>query len=138
MNDFFSSEKQKTIEKDDGRIIKCLKATDAEYKGCGEAYITTIRQNRIKGWIYHEKATLNLVCIHGCVNFVLINPKSLQQYAVKITDKFPTRLTIYPKTWFGFSNKSNFESKILSIMDVEHSDVEVRKAKLSQFPLDLF
>ncbi|MFW5625378.1 MAG: dTDP-4-dehydrorhamnose 3,5-epimerase, partial [Campylobacter hyointestinalis] len=51
----------KQIYNPKGNIFHAMKNSDIGYLGFGEAYFSTIDQNKIKGWKKHTKMTLNLI-----------------------------------------------------------------------------
>ena len=61
----------KQIMSEDGAVFHAMKDTDKGFAGFGEAYFSTVKQGRIKGWKKHREMTMNLVVIFGCVKFVL-------------------------------------------------------------------
>ena len=56
-----------------GDIFHVMKKNDDGFCGFGEAYLTKINHNEIKGWTKHKEMTLNLVVFCGEVEFIIHN-----------------------------------------------------------------
>ena len=65
----------KRIKNPKGDILHALKCTDEGFGGFGEAYFTQIHSKEVKGWKRHNKMTLNLVVVAGCVKFVIYDDR---------------------------------------------------------------
>ena len=71
MNFFLTEEK--IINHEKGNIFHIIKKDSSGYNGFGEAYISSVNANSIKGWKMHKQMTLNLLVILGKIRFVIFN-----------------------------------------------------------------
>ena len=112
---------------ENGSIMHVLKKSDSTFNGFGEAYISTINHNKIKGWKRHEKMTCNIVVPVGKVKFILYCQNSFEEYI--LSNEEYSRLTIPASTWFAFKGLSN-TNLFLNIADIAHDDDEVETLPL--------
>ena len=127
----------KTITADDGNIYHIMKKDDDGYIGFGEAYLTTIKQGKIKAWKRHQKMTDNLVVTTGRVRFVIFDdcehsPTNgfFQEVLLSAEDRI--RLTIPPLLWFGFQGVGDGVSTILNIASIPHEPSEVDRKEFNK------
>ena len=58
------------LDQPEGSVMHGLKKSDKSFSGFGEAYFSTVKFNKIKGWKLHKKMTLNLVVPHGEIRII--------------------------------------------------------------------
>ena len=122
----------KKISLCDGDVLHGLKKSDTTFNQFGEVYFSVINFNKIKAWKRHNKYTLNLIVPYGNVNFVFINEEG-EFIKYSIGENNYKRLTIPPKTWFGFKGINSPKSIITSIIDFVHDPNEVEKKDINKF-----
>jgi len=120
-----------------GDILHCMKDCDRGYSGFGEAYISKVKPDQIKGWNRHKKMTLNFIVPIGSIKFVIIddNIKSFRKDNIAEVELSPQnyqRLTVPPGLWVGFQNTSKTDSLLLNIADIKHVPTEKESMPLSK------
>jgi|TARA_Y100000389_G_scaffold168042_1_gene173511 dTDP-4-dehydrorhamnose 3,5-epimerase len=120
----------KKISHPNGDIFHAMKAKDESFLGFGEAYFSSINQNKIKGWKKHTKMTLNLITAIGKIHFVIHDNKSF--FSVVLSKNNYQRLTIAPGLWVAFKGLSS-ENIILNISNIEHNPNESINLDLNSF-----
>jgi dTDP-4-dehydrorhamnose 3,5-epimerase len=63
------------IADDRGTILKMQERSDAEFKGFGEIYFSTIYPGVVKGWHLHKEAVLNYAVVKGMIKLVLYDDR---------------------------------------------------------------
>ena len=121
----------KKFRLDEGDVMHALKDNEDEFCGFGEAYFSTIRYNKIKGWKRHLKMTMNLIVPVGEVQFNFYDFKKNILDNIIIGKENYCRITVPPKVWFGFKGLSSNTSYILNISNTSHDPLEVERQPLS-------
>tara|TARA_B100000242_G_scaffold265989_1_gene214502 strand:+ start:1239 stop:1667 length:429 start_codon:yes stop_codon:yes gene_type:complete len=124
----------KPLEKfnlEEGDVFHALKASEPEFNGFQEAYFSTIKKDRIKGWKRHLRMTMNLIVPVGNVQFNFYDDRKLLIKNIVIGEKNYSRITVPPMIWFGFKGISNNTSYILNISDVLHDPSEQERKPLT-------
>lgn len=89
-----------------GEVRRVMRGTDPGYFGFEEVYISTINENRIKGWKRHNEMTLNLVPVFGLIKVAVaecVSAKKIQDYGIyELSIENYGRLTIPPGYWVAF------------------------------------
>ena len=116
--------KLKIIENKKGNILHVLKKTELSYKGFGEAYISKILYGQTKGWKKHLKMHMNLIVIHGQVEFRFRENKDSFVRSYKLGNDNYGRLYVPPGLWMSFTGLKGGENIILNISDIEHDNEE--------------
>ena len=57
---------------DSGSVMHVIKKSDATFSDFGEAYISTVKKNCVKGWKRHREMICNLVVSSGAVRFTCL------------------------------------------------------------------
>jgi len=115
------------IDNSKGDIMHIIKKSNTGYVDFGEAYITEIKPNTIKGWKRHRKMVLNLVVPIGKVRFVMFDDRdkvNLKFQEVILSKSNYKRLTIPPMVWVGFQGLDSEKSMVLNIASIEHDPFE--------------
>src|SRR4030067_663575 len=100
------------IETPGGNVFHAMKASDAGYRGFGEAYFSTLQANSIKPWKRHNRMTLNIVVPIGKIRFVLYDDRtdspSQNEFAEVVLGNpyCYARLTVPPRVWMAFQGVS--------------------------------
>ena len=71
MSDKYLITKEKIINAEKGNIHHLIKQSSDGFAGFGEAYLSCVQKNLVKGWKKHQFMTLNLCVIFGCIRFVI-------------------------------------------------------------------
>ena len=129
--------KKKVIKNLKGDIVHILRKDDINYKSFGELYLSKIRKNKIKGWNYHKKMTMNLFVIKGKVKFIFFDQRKKSIYynkykSFKVSDKLFSIIKVPPKIWFSFVGLSNV-SYILNTSNIIHDPNEHIKKPINHF-----
>jgi dTDP-4-dehydrorhamnose 3,5-epimerase len=125
----------KKIYHPQGDIYHVLKSTDNDFTEFGEAYFSTIKSNKIKGWKKHTQMTMNLVVPVGSIKFVIYddrdNSKSngLFYEAIISADNYH-RLTVPPGVWMGFQGRGDNFNLLLNIANITHNPLESKSKPL--------
>ena len=126
----------KTISHPKGDIHHVIKKTDNGYDGFGEAYLTSIFKDEIKGWKKHKLMTLNLTVILGTVRFYVHDEETQQTNAYDLGNKNYQRITIPCGYWLAFKGLSLKENVILNFANIEHDPNESINVSIETYPLD--
>ncbi|TWO19347.1 WxcM-like domain-containing protein [Campylobacter hyointestinalis] len=113
----------KQIYNPKGNIFHAMKNSDIGYSGFGEAYFSTIDQNKIKGWKKHIKMTLNLIVPIGEIEFIIYNEKNKDFFSVKLSKNNYQRLTVSPNLWMAFRGIGEY-NMLLNLASIEHDPNE--------------
>lgn len=112
-----------------GDVLLAIKATEANFRGFGEAYFSMVNAGAIKAWKMHRRMTLNLVVPIGEVRFVFFSADGNTQREITIGAANYARLTVPPGIWFGFQGLATPCSVVLNVADIPHDpDESVRKS----------
>jgi len=117
------------IEGEFGNIYHCLKYSDEGFVGFGEAYFSTVKLGKIKGWKQHLQMTLNLVVVVGKIRFVVCELGTLSDvpnryYQVDLHAENYARLTILPGLWMAFQGLGEPENILINIASLPHDPKE--------------
>ena len=120
-----------------GDLYHVIKKSSDGYIGFGEAYISTIIKNEIKGWKKHHSMTLNLVVPAGAVKIVIFDDRNqsstnglFQEILLSKENYF--RLTIPPKLYVAFQGISDSTNILLNIANIEHDPSESSNLELAK------
>lgn len=116
---------QSRAEADGGAVFHIVRNTDTFFNGFGEAYLTTLNPLAVKGMRRHLVGQCILTVLVGEVEFI-IEKDQIEQNILVGGDKI-CRLVVPIGTWFAFRNLSNYQAKILNILNVKHSEDIVEK-----------
>mgnify|MGYP001294040106 CR=1 FL=1 len=126
----------KKIPTKGGDIYHALKTSDENFHGFGEAYFSNIEFNNIKAWKRHLNMTCNLIVPHGKVRFVFFDDHIGNKEIVDIGVDNYCRITVKPKTWFGFKGLNSPSSLILNISDIPHNPKEIERKEINSIKFD--
>ena len=106
-----------------GLLRKVLNKNDENFFGFGEAYISEINFNEVKGWKKHRNKISNFVVVHGIVKFVAWHPKKptiFQSFILDVSnnDNQYSRLCIGENIWFAFKGMEDPVSRVLNISNI--------------------
>ncbi|ANE31773.1 WxcM-like, C-terminal [Campylobacter hyointestinalis] len=121
----------KQIYNPKGNIFHAMKNSDIGYLGFGEAYFSTIDQNKIKGWKKHTKMTLNLIVPIGEIEFIIYNEKNKDFFSVKLSKNNYQRLTVSPNLWMAFRGIGEY-NMLLNLASIEHDPNEAVNVDLDK------
>ena len=119
--------KLKTFSTEGGEVMHALKASEKLIEKLGEVYFSSVEQHVIRAWKLHNKMTLNLFVPLGMVKFVFYFEQNNEFSEYIIGEDNYCRLTVPPKTWFGFQGLKNTKNLIMNIADLEHDPDEMEK-----------
>ena len=125
----------KIISNENGDVLHGLKATDESFVSFGEAYFSTVRSGKRKGWKRHTRMTLNIVVPAGEIGFVLFDDRQASVttgkfYEVTVSRKNYVRLTVPPGIWMAFYGKGEGENMLLNIASIPHDPTEAENLPL--------
>ena len=113
----------KQIHNPKGDIFHAMKKSDEGFEGFGEAYLSTIYQDDIKGWKKHTKMTLNLIVPIGEIEFVVYDENKNEFFSVKLSQNNYQRLTVKPNLWMRFQGIEKY-NMLLNLASIEHDSNE--------------
>jgi len=116
----------------EGNVMHALKKKDLKNWTFGEAYFSKIKFNKVKAWKKHLRMKLNLIVPIGRVKFVFYSNKKKCFKVIEVGEKKYYRITVPPKTWFGFKGMGKPESIILNLTNIQHDPREVLRLKKNE------
>ena len=124
-----------------GDVYHGIKRSEKGFVDFGEAYFSTIKNAKIKGWSKHKIMTMNLVVPLGKVAFVIYDDRKQSKsngafLKIEISPDNYKRLTIPPRLWYAFKGKSTETNLILDLGDIEHDPDEIERLDLNQIDYD--
>tara|TARA_Y100000589_G_C27018855_1_gene574041 strand:+ start:432 stop:863 length:432 start_codon:yes stop_codon:yes gene_type:complete len=116
------------FQNEKGLVRKVLDKNDENFYGFGEAYITEINFNKIKGWKKHKNKINNFIVVYGSVQFVAWypnKPKLFQTFILEASNNFNnySRLSLGENIWFAFRGLNSPLSRILNISNICNEEV---------------
>ena len=130
----------KSIFSEGGNVFHAIKSSDSGYINFSEAYFTTIDYLAIKPWKRHNQMTLNLIVIHGAIQFVVYDDRD-DSPSYKVIENFTlgpeknyARLTVPPGLWVAFQGLSKKKNIALNIADMFHEASEIDRQNLKFIP----
>lgn len=130
------------IDTPGGNVFHAMKASDAGYRGFGEAYFSTMHAEKIKPWKRHNRMTLNIVVPIGKIRFVLYDDRadspSKNEFAEVVLGNPGNyaRLTVPPGVWMAFQGVAAETSLLLNVADLPHDPEEADRRSLNEIPYD--
>ena len=123
---------------EEGNLFHGLKNSDDGYDKFGEIYFSFINKNSIKAWKYHKKMTLNLIVPVGSIRFNFLDFREesstfKEKFALTLSNKDYSRLTVPPKIWFGFKGLGDKTNLLVNIGNMPHDDNEVETKDIDKF-----
>tara|TARA_B100000925_G_scaffold217246_1_gene166226 strand:+ start:10274 stop:10648 length:375 start_codon:yes stop_codon:yes gene_type:complete len=120
-----------------------LKKSDKSFSGFGEAYFSTVKFNKIKGWKLHKKMTLNLVVPHGEIRIIAHKASDNDDVVSPLVDivlgkNNYSRITIPPGNWVAFKGIGKKSNILMNIADIEHDPKETINKDINFFKVDGF
>ena len=120
-----------------GDLFHIIKKSSAGYIDFGEAYISTIIKNEIKGWKKHHHMTLNLVVPAGEIRIVIFDRRNSSATKGKfqeivLSKENYLRLTIPPQLWVAFQGISDNTNMLFNIADIEHNPSETSDLEITE------
>ena len=127
----------KKITNPRGDLFHIIKKSSAGYIDFGEAYITTIIKNEIKGWKKHHSMTLNLVVPAGEIRIVIFDGRNYSStkgefQEIVLSKENYLRLTIPPQLWVAFQGVSDNTNMLFNIADIEHDPSEASNLEIKE------
>lgn len=125
----------KIIENPKGRVFHALKRSDSSFKNFGEAYLSSVNFQQVKGWKKHTKMTLNLVVIVGKIRFIVYDESKNQFQKFELSrssSEHYKRITVPPGLWVAFQGLDKGENLLLNIADIEHDPNESQNKDISE------
>lgn len=123
-----------------GDILHALKSSDEGYSGFGEAYFSQIQHGEAKGWKRHNRMTLNLIVVSGCVKFVVYDDRAdsqtkgeFREYVLSPDSNYQ-RLTVAPGLWMAFYGMGEGVSMLMDIIPEPHDPDEADRKDLTEIP----
>tara|TARA_B110000027_G_scaffold134071_1_gene164774 strand:+ start:10177 stop:10632 length:456 start_codon:yes stop_codon:yes gene_type:complete len=113
-----------------GAVFHILKESDKHFRRFGEAYISKVNSNVIKGWKYHKEMHQNFSVPFGEIKLVVVDGRkesstyNLVNEFILSPEKNYKLISIPPKLWYGFKCISDSFSLLLNISDMVHDPNE--------------
>lgn len=125
----------------DGDVLHAIRKDSVGFHGFGEAYFSTVKQGRKKGWKRHRAMTLNLVVPVGAVRFVLFDDRKEsstvgQIQMVDLSLQNYRRLTVSPGIWMGFMGLGEGINLLLNLANITHDPAEADRLPLEAIACD--
>ncbi len=125
-----------------GDVYHALTVSASGFSGFGEAYFSSVKQGKIKGWKKHTRMTSNFVVPVGAVRVLIFDdrPYSSTKEAVLEVVLSPdnyARLTVPPGVWFAIQGIAEDLNLLLNIASIPHEPSECLSKPLNapEFPL---
>ena len=120
-----------------GDVLHGIRNQESSFHGFGEAYFSTVKQGKIKGWKRHSKMTLNLIVPCGEIKFVLYDNRtetstSGQIFEIKLSRNNYQRLTLPPMIWMAFQGIGEGLNMLLNIASIPHDPQESESLDLNE------
>ncbi|MDA7931147.1 dTDP-4-dehydrorhamnose 3,5-epimerase family protein [Akkermansiaceae bacterium] len=129
----------KQVKDERGAVFHVLKNSDNHFMGFGEAYLSKIYHNVIKGWKCHKEMFQNFSVPYGEVKLVVFDGRE-ESSSYQLVNKFilsPDKnyklISIPPNLWYGFQSLTGPFSLLLNISDMEHDPEESKSLPLDYF-----
>lgn len=119
-----------------GDVLKGLSATDPEYVGFGEAYMTWVKGDQIKGWKRHTRLVSNLIVPVGLVRFSFVDPTNGNRETFDLGDDHHRLLHVPPGYWMAFKALAS-DSLVLNLANMDHDDAEEVRLPLSEMEFEV-
>ena len=128
----------KQINVEGGSVLHALKASEEEFYGFEEAYLSAVNYDVIKPWKKHLRMTLNLIVPVGKIRFVLFddrrNSDTKNRYMdISLSKENYSRLTVPPGIWMSFRGEDKSLNLLLNIANIEHDPSESIRADINKF-----
>jgi dTDP-4-dehydrorhamnose 3,5-epimerase len=127
----------KKIHNPKGNLFHVIKKSDAGYNGFGEAYISTVMRNEIKGWKKHQEMTLNLIVPNGKIRIIVFDERDdsvtlgkFHEIILSVDSYY--RVTVPPRLWVAFQGISDGTNMLLNIANIEHDPDEAVSIELDK------
>ena len=119
---------RKVIENEKGNILHGLRSDDSEFSSFGEAYLSKVNRNSIKGWKKHLSATLNLFVVNGVVRFVALSESESggvkKCFDMILHEDNHGLLVVPPGVWLAFGSENHETASIVNISTETHDPLE--------------
>lgn len=119
------------IQTEGGEVMKAMTAEEATYAGFGEAYFSRVDPGAVRAWKMHTEMTVNVVVPVGHVRFVVRHDEQFIIYDLGPDHQYG-RLTIQPRTWFGFQGGVE-GGLVLNMSNVVHRPEEGDSREIDAF-----
>jgi len=119
---------KKVIDNEKGNILHALRRDDLEFSSFGEAYLSKLNRNSIKGWKKHLSATLNLFVANGAVRFVALSESKSGEvnkcFEMTLHEDNHGLLLVPPGVWLAFGSQKSKSASIVNISSETHDPLE--------------
>jgi len=101
-----------------------------------DIYVSKIKKNKIKGWIFHKRYTCRLFLISGSVDIkIYIKEKKIKNIKLRLNGY--NSISIPPKNFFLIKNFSKKEAVVLNCLNGKHKKNEYIKKEFSFYKYNL-
>jgi dTDP-4-dehydrorhamnose 3,5-epimerase len=119
---------------DRGYLFEILRSDDLFYEGFGQAYISTINPNAIKGFHVHERKTDIVTCIHGQVKFVVIESDEdnnlVNLYEIHLSPMNRNLVVVPPGLWHGWMCIGSKEAILVNITTEPFDKLDIDEVRV--------
>ena len=105
---------------DRGYLYETLRADDPNYLGFGQAYISAINPEVIKGFHKHELQTDHVVCVAGQIKLVVVEDGTCEIEEIHLSVLSPKMVIIPPRHWHGWKCIGNEPALVFNISNFCH------------------
>jgi len=128
----------KIIQHPLGDILHALKVSENSFKSFGEAYFSTVKKGKVKGWKKHSRMTLNIIVPVGAIRFVIRDGREDSPTYGKFNEFILSkedyrRLTVPPGIWMAFQGVNEGENLLLNLASIEHDPMESENEDIKNF-----
>ncbi len=124
--------KLKIFQNKKGNILRGFRKSKSIKFPFSEIYFSRIKYNKIKGWKYHTKMTMELFVPIGKVKFIFFDENKEQFKEIIIGEKNYKKIIVPPKIWFSFKGLSKIESLVVNMADIIHRKKESKNIPLNK------
>jgi len=128
---------RKVIENEKGNILHGLRSDDPEFSSFGEAYLSKINGDAVKGWKKHLSATLNLFVVNGEVRFVALSESEsggvIKCFDMILHEANHGLLIVPPGVWLAFGSENHESASIVNISTETHDPLESLNVTFSTY-----
>ena len=135
----------KVIPDERGRLMEILRSDERIFQRFGQCYMTTAKENVVKGWHYHQKQTDNFACVSGMAKLVCYDGRKGSRTHGEINEFFigvhnPILVQIPPGVYHGFKGVSNPEAILINVPTLPYNHKKPDEYRLpphgSEIPYD--
>lgn len=115
-----------------GKVMRMLRATDAEFREFGEVYFSAVFPGAIKGWHLHRRMTINYAVPFGRIKLVLYDERADSPTKGELQEIFLgpdayALVSVPPFVWNGFKGYGTTEAIVCNCASIVHDPDEIER-----------